>query len=121
MRPTYAKPVVNRRNMRVMNYIGCLTGLYDSERYGKIYLHEELKSLRDDYAYWYDIVSLEDRAYGNPEILADYRVISDSTTSDKKKLVKKQYMFYRTYLRENPFMALINVIRWGIAGVIKFS
>ena len=47
-----------------MNRIGCLTGLYDAKAHGKVYLHEELHSIRDDYAYWYDIVCLEGEASG---------------------------------------------------------
>lgn len=121
LRPTYAKTIVNSNNMKVMNYVGCLSGLYDSSKYGKKYLKEELKSIRDDYAYWYDIVSLENKAYGNSEVLADYRVLGNSTTGNKKKLIKKQYEFYRSYLKENPIYAFVNVVRWGIAGVRKFT
>lgn len=121
LRPTYAKTKVTKKDMRVMNYIGCLSGLYDITKHGKIFLKESLKSIRDDYAYWYDIVSLENCAYGNKEILADYRVLSNSTTGNKKKLITKQYQFYRKYLNENPVVASINVIRWGIAGLRKFS
>lgn len=121
LRPTYAKAVVTQKDMMVMNYIGCLTGLYDVTRHGKIYLKESLRSIRDDYAYWYDIVSLENEAYGNPEILADYRVLRNSTTGNKKKLIGKQYQFYRTYLNEDPLRATWNLIRWGLAGIRKFS
>ena len=121
LQPTYSKSKIATKDMRIMNYIGCLSGLYDCSRHGKIYLREELKSLRDDYAYWYDIVALEDAAYGNPEILASYRVLDTSTTGNKKKLIKKQYQFYRTHLHENVLEALINVIKWGVAGVKKFS
>lgn len=120
MRPTYAKKVITLKEMRVMNQIGCLSGLYDSSKYGKIYLHEELKSIRDDYAYWYEVVELEGKAYGNSEILAEYRVLSNSTTGNKKKLIKKQYKFYRTYLKKSPLRACVDIVRWGIAGLIKF-
>ncbi len=118
---TRVKKVITVKDMRVMNRIGCLTGLYDCSRHGKIYLREELKSLRDDYAYWYDIVALEGKAYGNQEVLAKYRVLDNSTTGNKKKLIAKQYKFYRKYLKENPAAALINVLRWGVAGIRKFS
>ena len=121
LKPTIVKDVITVSDMRVMNYIGCLSGLYDSGKFGKIYLHEELKSIRDDYAYWYDIVALTGKAYGNKEILAKYRVLSNSTTGNKKKLIKKQYQFYRNYLKESPVTAFINVLRWGIAGIRKFS
>ena len=117
---TKAKPFITKKDMRVMNQIGCLTGLYDASKYGKVYLKEELNSIRDDYAYWYDIVSLENKAYGNPKSLAMYRVLNDSTTGDKKKLIGKQYFFYRRYLKENPLVASVNLVRWGIAGILKF-
>ena len=121
LRPVYAKKTVTTKDMRVMNYIGCLSGLYDTTRHGKIFLHEELKSIRDDYAYWYDIVALENIAYGNPEILAKYRVLKGSTTGNKKRLIKKQYQFYRDYLKEPAISALINTTIWGICGVYKFT
>lgn len=120
LRPVIAKPVITTRDMKVMNQIGCLSGLYDTTRHGKIYLKEELKSLRDDYAYWYDIVALEDKAYGNDEILAEYRVFAGSTTGKKYKLIGKQFKFYRSYLKENFFEAAINTMRWGLAGLKKF-
>ena len=119
--PTIAKAEITVQDMAVMNRIGCLTGLYDSATHGKVFLHEELKSIRDDYAYWYDIVSLAGRAYGNPDILAGYRVQSASTTGNKLRLVAKQYSFYRSYLRQNVVKALKNTLRWGISGIGKFS
>ncbi len=121
LRPTVPKPVITPADMRVMNRIGCLTGLYDARKHGKVMLHEELKSIRDDYAYWYDIVKLEGRAYGNPELLARYRVLSGSTTGNKWNLVAKQFSFYRHYLGEGVLTALLNTARWGISGIRKFS
>ena len=119
--PTIAKQEVSIRDMKVRNQIGCLTGLYDTARHGKVYLRTELKSIRDDYAYWYDIVSLENRACGNPEILARYRVSKSGITANKLKLLLPQYRFYRNCLNENVPEAVLNVIRWGISGILKFS
>ena len=119
--PTVPLEKITPRDMRVMNRIGCLTGLYDASRHGKIYLHEELKSIRDDYAYWYDVVALEGVAYGNPEVLARYRVLSGSTTGHKLALVNKQYAFYRKYLHESAPEAALNTLRWGFSGIRKFS
>ena len=119
--PTTPLAEITPRDMEVMNRIGCLTGLYDSARHGKVYLHEELKSIRDDYAYWYDIVKLSGTAYGNPAVLARYRVLTGSTTGNKLSLVAKQYRFYRQYLRQDMPSALVNTLRWGISGLGKFS
>lgn len=118
--PVYPKEVITVKDMMIMNRIGCLSGLYDASKHGKVYLREELKSIRDDYAYWLDIVKLEGKAYGNREVLAKYRVLGNSTTGNKKKLIKKQYYFYRDYLKLGRVNSIANVLRWGWAGIVKF-
>ncbi len=119
--PAYCAEETTYKDMVVYNRIGCLSGLYDTQKYGKIYLREELKSLRDDYAYWLDIVKLEGKAYGNQKILASYRVFANSTTGNKKKLIKKQYRFYRDYLKLGFFRSCYNVFRWGMMGLKKYK
>lgn len=118
--PFRAKNVVTYKQMQMTNHIACLTGLYDTSKYGKIYLKEELKSIRDDYAYWLDIVKLAGVAYGNPQILAKYRVMASSTTGKKKKLIKAQYSFYRNYQGFSVFKSCLYTAYWGILGVLKF-
>ena len=107
--------------MRKRCYVGCLTGLYDTSKLGKVYLHEELKSIRDDYAFWYDIIESAGCAYGNQAILADYRVLRSSITGQKRKLIKQQYLFYRNYLKEGRIEAIINTFMWGIEGIKVFG
>ncbi len=119
--PLVCKKSITYKDMLIRNYVGCLTGLYDCSKSGKIYLHEELKSIRDDYAYWLDVVKVSGTAYGNQKSLAKYRVLQNSTTGKKKKLIKAQYKFYRNYLKLNPLVSFVNTIRWGIAGLINFS
>lgn len=118
--PVIAKHKITEKDMMIRDYIGCLTGLYDMEKYGKVYLHEELKSLKDDYAFWLDIVKLEKVAYGNKEILASYRVLPNSATSNKKKMLIKQWQFYRQYLKLNVPKSIFNIMVWGINGLKKF-
>lgn len=120
LRPRKAKPVVTCRQMRRRNYIACLTGLYDISRYGKVYLHEELKSLRDDYAYWLDVVKLAGVAYGNPNMLARYRVMRSSTTGKKFRLVKPQFLFYYRYQKLGLLRSCLYTVDWAVAGYLKF-
>ena len=40
LRPVLCKPSITTKDMMVTNYIGCLTGLYDMKKHGKIYLRE---------------------------------------------------------------------------------
>ncbi len=119
------KPVICRReitlkDMLVKNEIGCLTGLYDTACGGKLYLDESLRSVRDDYAYWIDAVRAAGRALGNQKVLASYRVRRGSVTGNKRKLIGKQYAFYRNYLGLSVPVSLLNLMRWGIAGIKKF-
>lgn len=120
LRPYRAKKVVTYRQMQMTNHIACLTGLYDTSIYGKIYLKEELKSIRDDYAYWLDIVKLAGKSYGNQEVLASYRVMVSSTTGKKKKLIKAQFLFYYRYQKLGILKSLLYTMYWGGLGVCKF-
>ena len=120
LRPYKAKKIVTYRQMQMTNHIACLTGLYDTSVYGKVFLKEELKSIRDDYAYWLYIVKLAGKSYGNQEVLASYRVMSTSTTGKKKKLIKAQFLFYYRYQKLGLFRSIIYTGYWGILGLSKF-
>jgi glycosyltransferase involved in cell wall biosynthesis len=119
--PYQARPIVTYKDMQMTNHIACLTGLYDSSKYGKIYLREELKSIRDDYAYWLDVVKLAGVAYGNPQVLASYRVMSNSTTGKKWKLITAQFYFYYQYQKLGLLRSIYYTMYWGVLGVLKFS
>lgn len=121
LKPFKAKSHVSVKQMQMTNHIACLTGLYDCSQYGKVYLKEELKSIRDDYAYWLDIVKLNGGSWGNPKVLASYRVMANSTTGKKKKLIKAQYGFYRHYQGFGVVRSMAYTFYWGILGVLKFA
>ena len=119
--PVIPKEVITVKDMLVRNHIGCLTGLYDTSRHGKVFLDESLKSIRDDYAFWLTIVQKGGIAYGNPQCLARYRVFENSTTGNKRKLIAKQYDFYRNYLKLSVPKSLTNLLHWGMAGLKKYK
>ena len=119
-RPVIAKPVITTADMMVTNYVGCMTGVYDREKYGKVYLDPYLNSLRDDYAYWLKICRMEGKIFGNPEVLAKHRVYGESTTGNKLRLVRVQYRFYRDYLKLGIGKSIMNTIVWGTWGVRKY-
>lgn len=120
LKPVMSKAIITSKDMRSIDYIGCLTGVYDQSKYGKIYLKEELNSLLDDYAFWVDVISLEGVAYGNPKILAKYRVRRNSLTGNKFKLIKKHYQFYKTQFSQSNLQSFVSVIKWGYAGFKKY-
>lgn len=119
LKPVIAKKVITSKDMQAVDYVGTLTGVYDQSKYGKVYLKEELNSLLDDYAFFIDVINLEGVAYGNPKILAKYRLRKGSMTNNKKKLIKKHYLFYKNVLNQNLFKSIYSTTKWGITGFFK--
>ena len=120
LKPVIAKKVITSKDMQAVDYVGTLTGVYDQSKYGKVYLKEELNSLLDDYAFFIDVINLEGVAYGNPKILAKYRLRKGSMTNNKKKLIKKHYLFYKNVLNQNLFKSIYSTTKWGITGFFKY-
>ncbi len=114
------KKRITVRDMKIRDHIGCLTGLYDCAKHGPLYLPEELGSLRDDYAFWFQAVSLEGSACGNQRVLAKHRLTGSRASADKIRIIGLQYRFYRKYLQESPPEAAVNLIRWALSGILKY-
>lgn len=83
--------------------------------------NEALKALRDDYAYWLDIMKTGLTAMGYKDILGDYRMRDDSMTASKTKMIKPQWNIYRKVLRMNPISSVWYLFCWGINGVLKYK
>ncbi len=100
--------------------ITCLTGLYDTIPYGKIYLHEEFRSLRDDYIYWLEILRKCGVAYGNQGVVGSYRMLNTSLTSNKWKMVKPQFAVYRQVEKLGILKSIFYICCWAMNGIIKY-
>ncbi len=102
-------------------YIAPVTALYDTGKYGKVYLNEDFKSLRDDYVYWLEIVKKCGKAYGNQELLSSYRIVGNSVSRSKRKVIVPQYKVYRKVVGLNVVASLYYLCQWAVRGVIKYS
>lgn len=87
----------------------------------KIYFKEELKALRDDYAYWLDIMKNGLCAMGYKDVLVDYRMRDDSMTANKTKMIKPQWNIYRKVLKMNVFSSAWYLFCWGMNGLLKYK
>lgn len=74
--------------------IGCLTGIYNVEKLGKIYM--PLAPKREDAAFWLEILK-RTRVFPLIENLASYRIHTESVSSNKSKLIKYQWKLYREF------------------------
>lgn len=90
---------VSSSTLKLFNYMGCLTVMYDREYVGQIQIADLKK--RNDYAMWVK-VSKKCPAYLLNETLATYRVRSSGSVMDRKKspLSRMKYNFYLWHIGE---------------------
>jgi glycosyltransferase involved in cell wall biosynthesis len=100
--------------------VSCLTAIYDTSEYGKFYLNEDLKSLRDDHLYWLSIIKNIGFACGNREIVASYRILGNSVSRNKKKMIVPQFKVYYKYEKLGLFRSLYYLANWAINGYLKY-
>jgi len=86
------------------NFVGNLTGIYDTDYFGKIAISSIRK--RQDWMVWLSIVKIIKVAQPVPESLAYYRVRKDSISASKVKLLKHNYTVYRKFHRFNVLVSL---------------
>ena len=83
---------VGYKDMLKSNRIGNLTGIYDVEFFGKVYMQEVG---HEDYVMWLHLLKQITSTYGIEEILARYRISSNSLSSNKIKALVWQWHIYR--------------------------
>jgi glycosyltransferase involved in cell wall biosynthesis len=86
------------------NFVGNLTGIYDSNYFGKIPISSIRK--RQDWMVWLTVLKKIKTAQPFPESLAFYRVRKDSISSSKWKLIQHNFTVYRQFHQFNVFVSL---------------
>lgn len=120
LRPYLVPAKVSYRRLLRNNVIGCLTVMTDREKTGDVFFDESMGSLRDDFALWLSILKKHPYAYGNPRVLASYRVMTASATGNKKKLIKPQYNLYRRIEGLGVIPSLFYMCTWAVTGFLKY-
>ena len=102
-------------------YISCLTGLYDTEKFGKVYLREDMRNLRDDYVYWLEIMKKVKVAYGNKEILANYRILGSSASRKKRKVIFPHFKVLYNVEKLGLVRSLYYLANWAVISFFKYK
>jgi glycosyltransferase involved in cell wall biosynthesis len=84
--------LVTYNDLLKSNHIGNLTGVYDCKNLGKEYFRD---FKHEDYIAWLNLLKRADCAHGISQELAQYRVYSGSTSSNKFKTLSWQWRIYR--------------------------
>ncbi len=101
------------------NAIGCLTAFIDRERLGTEYMPEI--RYRQDMGLWLKYLKKIKYAYGNPEVLAQYRIQKKSLSGNKMNLIRHQWTFHRHYLKQSIPKSVYYLTHWAINGYLKYK
>lgn len=99
------------------NWIGCLTGMYDTKIIGKVYVPDLKK--RQDFALWLKIIKQTKHAYCFPEMLASYRLRKESMSSNKFGLIKYNWMLYREIEKISILKASLILCNYFLIKIFK--
>lgn len=98
-------------------YISCLTGIYDTSYFGKVYMPTDNK--REDFATWLRLLKSTDYAYGINDSLAQYRVYRTQSSANKIKMAKETWRLYRNVEKLNFFNAGYYFIHYAFRGLLR--
>ncbi len=96
-------PKLTLRDMKHDNKIGCLTGIYDTTKFGKFYMPPIRK--RQDWAMFLNILRKCEVAYGITDELAYYRILNSSISRNKHTLLKYNAEVYSSIFGYSKFKA----------------
>jgi teichuronic acid biosynthesis glycosyltransferase TuaG len=76
------------------NYIGCLTAIYDTKVFGKVFMSDSMPC-HEDYPVWLKLLREAGPAVGVKTIQAQYRVRTNSLSSNKIRTSRQVWHIYR--------------------------
>lgn len=97
--------------------IGCLTAMYDTHYFGKLYMPEIRK--RQDLGLWLALLKRTAFAYGLNESLAQYRVRPGSISSNKLSAAYYQWRLYRDVEKLNLLKSAYYFGHYGIRNFFR--
>lgn len=98
----------------------CLATMIDAGRLHDIRFREELRNLRDDYALWLSLMKQTDFAYGNQQVLANYRISANQVTGNKRKVIIPQFMVNYKVEKLGFLRSLYYLGHWAWNGYVKY-
>lgn len=99
--------------------VGNSTVMYNVEKLGKFEVPNIRK--RNDDALWLQILKKEKYIYGMPDILMEYRIRSNSISSNKLSLVKYHWQLYRKIEHLSVFRSVFHICWWGMIKVLHIK
>ena len=99
--------------------VGNSTVMYNVEALGKFEVPNIRK--RNDDALWLQMLKKEKYIYGMDEILAKYRIRSNSISSNKLSLIKYHWQLYRDIEHLSVIRSVFHICWWGVIKVLHIK
>ena len=108
---------VNYKQLLKTCVIGCLTAMYDTDHFGKVYM--PLIRKRQDFGLWLRLLKQTDYAYGIQEPLAEYRVRTDSISANKASAASYTWKLYREVEQLSRLRSCYYFSHYAVRGVLR--
>lgn len=108
---------VNYKQMLKTSVIGCLTAMYDTAHFGKVYM--PLIRKRQDYGLWLKLLKQTDYAYGLQIPLGQYRVRRDSISSNKLNTATYNWRLYRQVEKLSFLASCYYFSHYALRGLLR--
>lgn len=108
---------VDYKNLLKTCVIGCLTAVYDTHYFGKTTM--PLIRKRQDFGLWLKLLKKTEFAYGIQEPLGQYRVRTDSISSNKANIVSSIWCLYREVEELSFLRSLYYFSQYALRGVVR--
>lgn len=99
--------------------VGNSTVMYNVEALGKFEVPNIRK--RNDDALWLQMLKKEKYIYGMDEVLAKYRIRSNSISSNKISLIKYHWQLYRDIEHLSVVRSVFHICWWGVIKVLHIK
>lgn len=97
------------------------TSMLDIREIGKFYFDESMGCMRDDYVFWLNILKNHVTwAHGNKEVLASYRMRSDSVTANKMSVIKPHWNVLRNVEKTPLIKCTFYMFCWICISLFKY-
>lgn len=109
---------INYEKLLKENVIGCLTVVIDKS---KVNFFEMPNIRHEDYITWLSLLKKGYKAYGIYEVLALYRKLDTSVSSNKLKSAKWRWDIYRNVEKLSLTQSLYYFLHYSIKGILKHT
>ena len=99
--------------------VGNSTVMYNVDNLGKFKVPNIRK--RNDDALWLQMLKKEKYIYGMEEVLMEYRIRTNSISSNKLNLIKYHWKLYRDIEHLSITRSIFHICYWGIIKILKIK